>query len=78
MVAAILGRKCTKIIYNLGNTHLYENCLQQAKIQLERTPYSSPTLILNSEVKEFDDYTINDFSVLGYESHPFIKAQVAV
>lgn len=78
MVASILGRKCTKIIYNLGNTHLYENCLQQAKIQLERTPYSSPTLILNSEVKEFDDYTINDFSVLGYESHPFIKAQVAV
>lgn len=78
MVASVLGRKCTKMIYHLGNTHLYENCLDQARIQLERTPYRSPTLNLNTEVKNFDDFTINDFTLYDYESHPFIKASVAV
>lgn len=78
MVAEVLGRKCVKMIYHLGNTHLYENCLSQAKVQLTREPYESPTLILNPNVKDFDSYTINDFSVYGYKSHSFIKAEVAI
>lgn len=78
MVAQVLGLKCTKMIYHLGNTHLYENCLEQAKIQLSRDGYPDPILSLNPDIKDFDSFRIQDLKVSGYLHHGFLKAPVAV
>ena len=78
MVAQVLGLKCTKMIYHLGNTHLYENCLEQAKIQLSRDGYPDPILSLNPDIKDFDSFRIQDLKVSGYRHHGFLKAPVAV
>ena len=76
MLALETGYEVGELVYSGVDVHLYSNHIEQAKEQLKREPKGFPTLIVNK--KPFFDYTLDDFKVVGYESHPTIKADVAV
>lgn len=78
MVAQVCDLEVGEFVWTGGDVHLYENHLEQAKEQLSRAPFSAPTLRLNPEIKNIFDFTAEDIEVLNYESHPAIKAEVAV
>lgn len=78
VVAQILGLKAVKMVYVLGDVHLYSNHLEQAKEQLSRSPYLSPTITIDPMLSSLDDLKFSSITLNGYEHHAFIKAQVAV
>jgi thymidylate synthase len=78
MVAQVTGLKPGTFIHSFGDTHLYLNHLEQARLQLTRNPRPLPTLRLNPAVKDLFAFRYEDFSLEGYEPHPHIKAAVAV
>lgn len=78
MIAQVCDLEVGEFIWNGGDVHLYNNHVEQAKEQLSREPYSSPELVLNPDVKDIDGFKFEDFEIVGYESHPTIKAEVSV
>ncbi|ASK17978.1 thymidylate synthase [Halomonas sp. N3-2A] len=78
MVAQVTGLEPGEFVHTLGDAHLYSNHLEQAQEQLSRTPKAPPRLVLNPQVTNLFDFTFDDISIEGYESHPHIKAEVAV
>lgn len=78
MLAQVCGLEAGEFIHTLGDAHLYSNHLDQAKLQLSRTPYELPKLVLNPNVKDIFDFTYEDIKIENYVSHPHIKAEVAV
>lgn len=78
MVAQVCGLQVGDYIHTFGDLHLYSNHLNQAATQLARIPRELPTLVLNPEVKNIDDFTYEDIQLVGYDPHPPIKAEVAV
>lgn len=78
MIAQVTGLKAKEFIHTLGDAHIYSNHLEQAKLQLTRSPKSLPQFILNPEVKNIFDFTFEDFSLQNYDPHPHIKAEVAI
>jgi thymidylate synthase len=78
MLAQVCGLEAGEFIHTLGDAHLYLNHLDQAKLQLSRTPYELPKLKLNPEIKDIFDFKYEDITIEDYVSHPHIKAEVAV
>lgn len=79
MIARELGIKASKLVYGLGDVHLYSNHLEQAKLQLSRQPYSCPTIVIDKDINKFDDWSkIEQIKTINYQHHPFIKAPVAI
>ncbi|HFQ92226.1 MAG TPA: thymidylate synthase [Chromatiales bacterium] len=78
MIAQVTGLRCGEFIHTLGDAHLYMNHLEQADLQLRRKPHPLPHMILNPDVDSVFDFTYEDFTLLGYQAHPHIKAAVAV
>ena len=78
MVAAVTGLRPGDFVHTLGDAHLYSNHLDQAKLQLDREPRSSPTLEIDRVPSSIFDFTFDDFQLVGYDPHPHIKAAVAV
>lgn len=78
MLAQVCGLQPGEFIHTFGDAHLYINHLEQAKLQLSRTPYPLPTLKLNPDRKDIFAFEYDDFEILNYQSHPHIKAAVAV
>jgi thymidylate synthase len=78
MMAQVCGLQAGEFIHTFGDVHLYSNHLEQAKVQLSRTPYTLPSMKLNPEVKDLFAFQFEDFILENYESHPHIKAVVAV
>jgi thymidylate synthase len=78
MVAQVSGLKPGDFVHTFGDAHLYLNHIEQAELQLSRTPYKLPEMHLNPHVKNLFDFKFEDFELVGYESHPHIKAPVAV
>jgi thymidylate synthase len=78
MIAQVCGLEAGEFIHTLGDAHLYSNHIEQAKLQLSRTPYELPKLVLNPDVKDIFDFTYEDIKIENYVSHPHIKAEVAV
>ena len=67
-----------EFVWTGGDTHLYSNHLDQAKLQLTREPYALPQLIIKRKPASIFDYTFEDFEIINYQSHPSIKAPIAV
>ncbi len=78
MVAQVCNLKPGEFIHTLGDAHLYNNHLEQTRLQLSRDPKPLPLMKLNPEVKEIFDFKFEDFTLENYEHHPHIKAPVAV
>jgi thymidylate synthase len=78
MIAQVTGLDLGDFVHTFGDTHLYVNHLEQARLQLSRTPNSLPIMKINPDVKNIFDFTIDDFSLENYEAYPHIKAPVAV
>ena len=78
MVAQVTGYEPGEFIWTGGDSHLYANHLEQTDLQLTREPLPLPTMKLNPAVKDLFEFTFDDFELVGYESHPHIKAPVAV
>jgi len=78
MIAQVTGLKAGAFILTLGDAHLYLNHLDQARLQLDRTPRPLPTLRLDPGVRRLEDFRYEHFALTGYEPHPHIKAEVAV
>jgi thymidylate synthase len=78
MIAQVTGLGVGDFVHTLGDAHLYLNHLEQAKLQLTRTPKKLPTLKLNPERKNIFDFTYEDIEVVGYEADPSVKAPIAV
>lgn len=78
MVAQVCGLEVGEFIWTGGDCHIYQNHREQVELQLTRSLYELPTLTLNPDVKDIFAFTYEDIQVTGYESHPAIKAKVAV
>lgn len=78
MVAQVCDLQPGDFVWTGGDCHLYLNHLDQARLQLSREPYPLPTLKLNPQVRDLFAFKYEDFVLEGYESHPHIKAPVAV
>lgn len=78
MMAQVTGLQAGDFIHTLGDTHLYLNHLEQARVQLQRNPRPLPKMIINPEVKDIFDFKYEDFQLEGYDPHPHIAAKVSV
>jgi thymidylate synthase len=78
MVAQVCDLAPGEFVHTFGDVHLYNNHLEQAKLQLSRQPYPLPVMKLNPAVKDIFAFQFEDFTLENYQSHPAIKAPVAV
>ena len=78
MVAQVTGLKPGDFIHTTGDTHLYLNHIEQARLQLTRTPRPLPQMKLNPDVKDLFSFRFEDFQLEGYDPWPHIAAQVSV
>ena len=78
MIAQVCDLEPGEFVHAFGDVHLYNNHLDQAKLQLSRTPRSIPKIILNPAVKDIFQFDFEDFELKDYDPHPHIKAQVSV
>lgn len=78
MIAQVTQLQLGEFVHTFGDVHLYSNHIEQAKTQLARTPYPLPKMLLNPDIKHINDFRFEDFVLTDYESHPAIKAPIAV
>lgn len=78
MMAQVCGLAPGDFIHTFGDAHLYSNHLEQARLQLTRDPFPLPAMKINPEVNDLFAFTFEDFTLENYQSHPHIKAPVAV
>ena len=78
MMAQVVGMVPGDFVHTTGDTHLYLNHLDQARLQLTREPRPLPVMKLNPDVKSIFDFQFEDFQLEGYDPHPHIKAEVSV
>lgn len=78
MIAQVCDLQPGEFIHTFGDVHIYSNHREQVDLQLSREPFPLPTMKLNPLVKDIFDFTFDDFTLENYQSHPAIKAPVAV
>jgi thymidylate synthase len=78
MMAQVTGLEPGEFVHTFGDAHLYHNHFDQARLQLSRTPYSAPQMLINPERKDIFGFEYGDFKLEGYQAHPTIKAPIAV
>ena len=78
MVAQVCKLELGDFVHTLGDAHLYLNHLEQAQLQISRTPRALPTMKINPAVTEILEFKYEDFELLNYDPHPHIKGAVAV
>ena len=78
MMAQVTGLKAGEFVHSFGDVHLYNNHLEQARLQLTREPRPLPTMHINPEVHDIFKFKFEDFELANYDPHPHIKAEVSV
>jgi thymidylate synthase len=78
MTAQVCDLEPGEFIHTFGDVHIYNNHIEQVKLQLSRTPFPLPTMKLNPAIKNIFEFKFEDFTLENYQSHPAIKAPVAV
>ncbi|MGG4453191.1 thymidylate synthase [Brevibacillus porteri] len=78
MIAHVTGLEVGEFVHTLGDAHIYANHIEQVRTQLEREPRPLPQLAIKRQVTDIDDFTFDDFEIVGYDPHPHIAGKVAV
>jgi thymidylate synthase len=78
MLAHVCNLNAGELVISTGDTHVYNDHIEQVKEQLSRTEYALPKLYLNPDIKDIDKFTMDDIKLVGYQSHGQIKANMAV
>ena len=78
MIAQVCDLEPGEFIHTFGDVHIYNNHIDQVKLQLSRRPFALPTMRLNPSIRNIFDFKFEDFTLENYQSHPAIKAPVAV
>ncbi len=78
MVAQVCGLQAGEFVHTLGDVHLYQNHLEQARLQLTREPRALPKMRINPDVRNIFAFKFDDFTLSDYDPHPHIKAEVSV
>ena len=78
IVAQVCGLQPGDFVHTLGDAHIYTNHLDQVRLQLTRSPFKLPKMIINPDIKDINDFKYEDFELVGYESHPNIAGVVSV
>ena len=78
MIAQICNLSPGEFIWTGGDCHLYLNHIEQAKLQISRAPLELPSLVLDTEVKEIDEFSYENIQLIGYEYHERINAEISV
>jgi thymidylate synthase len=78
MVAQVCDLVPGEFVHTFGDLHLYENHLEQAKLQLSREPRPLPTMRINPTVRDIFQFKYEDFTLEDYDPHPAIKAPIAI
>ena len=78
MVAQVCGLEVGEFVHTLGDAHIYNNHLEQVKLQLSREPHALPTMTLNKDITSIFDFTYDDFTLTDYDAHPHIAGKVSV
>lgn len=78
MMAQVCDMEAGDFVHTFGDVHIYNNHMEQVKLQLSRMPYPLPTMKLNPAVKDIFEFQFEDFTLENYQCHPAIKAPVAV
>ena len=78
MVAQVCGLQAGEFVHTLGDAHLYQNHLEQARLQLTREPRALPKMHINPDVRDIFAFKFDDFTLSDYDPHPHIKAEVSV
>jgi thymidylate synthase len=78
MMAQVTGLKPYEFIHTLGDAHIYNNHIEQVKLQLTREPRKLPEMKLNPEVKDIFAFKFEDFQLVNYDPHPHIKGEISV
>ncbi|RYD53467.1 MAG: thymidylate synthase [Sphingobacteriales bacterium] len=78
MMAQVCGLESGEFIHTFGDVHLYSNHVEQARLQLSREPFPYPTMRLNPAINDLFAFQYEDFTLENYQSHPAIKAPVAI
>lgn len=78
MIAQVCDLEPGEFIHTFGDVHIYSNHMEQVDLQLGRDPFPLPTMKLNPDVKDIFSFRFEDFTLENYQSHPSIKAPVAV
>ncbi|AOM82020.1 thymidylate synthase [Salisediminibacterium beveridgei] len=78
MIAQECGLEPGDFVHTFGDVHIYNNHLEQVNLQLTREPGTKPEMRLNPDITRIEDFTIDDFELIGYDPHPAIKGEVSV
>ena len=78
MIAHVTGLEVGEFVHTLGDAHIYSNHIEQVKTQLERESRDLPSLNIKRAVTDIDDFTFDDFEIVGYNPHPHIAGKVAI
>lgn len=78
MIAQVTGYGLGTLTFNINDAHVYERHIEPLTEQINRQPFHAPELWINPDVKNFDDFTIDDFKLINYEYHPKVEMEVAV
>jgi len=78
MIAQVTNHVATEFVWTGGDVHVYKNHVDALMGQLKLQPFDAPTLKLNKDITEIDDFSYEDFEILNYEHHPIIKMDVAI
>ncbi len=78
MIAQVTDLKPGEFVHTMGDAHIYQNHLEQVKLQLSREPRPLPTMKINPHVSSIFEFSIDDFELLHYEPYPTIKGEISV
>jgi thymidylate synthase len=78
MMAQVTGLRAGEFVHTFGDAHLYSNHIEQADLQLTRTPLAQPRMAINPEITSIFGFRYDDFELVDYQAHPHIAAPIAV